>query len=57
MINSSSSNTRILTNWELEQGIWLLSLLKVKVVDNLLLDHVGLPYGLVLAVHLVNPVS
>ena len=54
MINSSLSNTRILTNWELEQGIWLLSLLKVKVVDNLLLDHVGLPYGLVLAVHLVN---
>ena len=57
MINSSSSNTRILTNWELEQGIWLLSLLKVKVVDNLLLDHVGLPYELVLAVQLVNLLS
>ena len=59
MINSSLSNTMILIG-NLDLGhlmdtlkiTWLLPLLKV--LDNLLLDHVGLPHVLVLAVHLVN---
>ena len=35
-------------------GTWLLSFLKLGLIDKLLLEHVGLPYVLDLAVHLVN---
>ena len=35
-------------------GTWLLSFLKLGLIDKLLLKHVGLPHVLVLAVHLVN---
>ena len=35
-------------------GPWLLSLQKLGLIDKLLLEHVGLPHVLVLAVHLVN---
>ena len=35
-------------------GPWLLSLQKLGLIDKLLLEHVGLPQVLDLAVHLVN---
>ena len=35
-------------------GTCLLSFLKVGLIDNLLLEHVGLPHALDLALHLVN---
>ena len=35
-------------------GTWLLSLKKLGLIDKLLLEHVGLPHVLALAVHLVN---
>ena len=33
---------------------WLLSSLKLGLIDKLLLEHVGIPHVLDLAVHLVN---
>ena len=35
-------------------GTWLLSFLKLGLIDKLLLEQVGLPHVLDLAVHLVN---
>ena len=35
-------------------GTWLLSFKKLGLIDKLLLEHVGLPHVLVLAVHMVN---
>ena len=51
-----TKKSKLLAKWikGIILGTWLLSFLKLGLIDELLLEHAGLPHNLDLAVHLVN---